>query len=294
MLLGTRETFTYVYCPSCEVLQIREIPENVSKFYPTHYNFFDPSSRLKLWAKGRRLGWTLFRNNLPGFLLTHLAGPAPLAYFLKSIAGYRNKRILDVGCGKGQLLTEMRHAGFRDLTGIDPFLEHGADQPGLRLLKQPLTELEGTFDVIMFNHALEHVPDVAQTLANAADHLSTDGRLVVRIPVLAEAWDRYGVHWIQLDAPRHFHLFSKSGFERFAQARGFDVLESICDSSELQFWGSEQYKADIPLNDPRSYGAGGTTLFTPDAIQNFRAEAQRLNAAGRGDSAFFLLKKRVP
>jgi hypothetical protein len=78
-----------------------------------------------------------------------------------------------------------------------------------------------------------------------------------------------------------------------AQQAGMIVTRVFFDSGSLQFWGSEQYRRDIPLRDPRSYCEDqATELFTAAKIKDFHRRAQRLNRQGIGDSAGFVL--RVP
>lgn len=293
MLLGTRHEFTYFQCATCAALQIAEIPSDMTPYYPNHYNFFERENPLLLWLKGQRLAASIFQKRNAGYLITLLKGPSPFAYFLIDIAAYKNRPILDVGCGKGTLLKEMQMAGFQNLTGLDPFLsEKTVSSPTLRFVKKPFFELDGSYDVIMFNHSLEHVPDMKRTLQKAGDLLNTEGRLVVRMPVLGEAWENYRQHWVQLDAPRHFHLLNKTGFEKIAQVAGFEVIKTVFDSSDLQFWGSEQYKADIAMNSERSYSIHPSkSMFTSEQINCFKQKAAQLNEAGQGDSAYFLLKK---
>jgi SAM-dependent methyltransferase len=293
MLLGTRQSFDYFQCSQCQALQITSIPSDIGRFYPSDYSSFDRVGRLKLLAKGKRLSSTLFNDSVLGGWIARVFGPAPMAYFLQDLRPFRHRPIVDVGCGVGTLLQEMHVAGFTSLVGIDPYADTNIPQrPGLRIAKQDFLATTESFDVIMFNHSLEHVPDMAETLRHAFQHLAPDGRLVVRIPVLGHAWDVYGTDWVQLDAPRHFHLFSVPAFEAYAWKQGFEVMRTICDSSDLQFWGSEQYRADIPMNDPRSYSVNPKTpFFTAERLRAFHEQAEELNRHLAGDSAYFLFKK---
>ena len=75
---------------------------------------------------------------------------------------------------------------------------------------------------------------------------------MIRVPVPGFAWREYGVDWVGLDPPRHLHIVSPEGMRRLAEAHGLSIVASYWDSWSLQFWGSEQYEADIPLRDPYS------------------------------------------
>jgi hypothetical protein len=78
-----------------------------------------------------------------------------------------------------------------------------------------------------------------------------------------------------------------------ADGAGFEVLDVVFDSTEFQFWGSEQYRCGIPLEDDRSFSANPErSIFSPDDMRQFRARAAELNALRDGDQACFYLYKR--
>jgi hypothetical protein len=72
-----------------------------------------------------------------------------------------------------------------------------------------------------------------------------------------------------------------------ATQAGLRVKSVTYDSSAFQFWGSELYRRDIPLNDRRSQEIGGT--FTARQIATFEARARALNKLGLGDQIVALL-----
>jgi hypothetical protein len=115
--------------------------------------------------------------------------------------------------------------------------------------------------------------------------------IVVRIPIVAsDAWEKYGIALVQLDAPRHFFLHSPESMSRLARAVGLRVVRVVYDSTEFQFFGSELYLRD------GSWLSGGSSTpdssaFAPDEIENFRRLAVELNASERGDQAAFYLPK---
>jgi hypothetical protein len=114
----------------------------------------------------------------------------------------------------------------------------------------------------------------------------------VRLPLATEAFRRYREHWVQLDPPRHYYIHTPSSFTMLARACGFEVVRTKYDSTSFQFWGSEQYRMDIPLSDPRSVGRanGGTSpIFGRSEIAAWEREAEALNRAEQGDQATFSL-----
>ena len=76
-----------------------------------------------------------------------------------------------------------------------------------------------------------------------------------------------------------------------AERAGFVLDATTFESNEFQFWGSEQYRQDIPLEDPRSYAHGlDGSIFTKAQIEHYRERAAQLNQKKDGDSAAFLLR----
>ena len=54
------------------------------------------------------------------------------------------------------------------MSGVDPLIAaDGETSLGVPLMKRYLSEVTGEFDLIMFNHSLEHVPDPVATLKAA-------------------------------------------------------------------------------------------------------------------------------
>jgi len=145
----------------------------------------------------------------------------------------------------------------------------------------------------MFHHSFEHVADPLETLYFVKKLLSPNGTRLIRIPVVDSwAWENYGVNWVQIDAPRHFFLHSQKSMKILAKSAGFKIKEIICDSTEFQFWGSEQYKRDIPLNSENSYSVNPSkSIFSKREIRIFKEKAKKLNSESRGDQVAFYLKK---
>ena len=131
------------------------------------------------------------------------------------------------------------------------------------------------------------------TLQQAYNILNPGGVVLLRVPTVSSfAWQHYGVHWVQLDAPRHLYLNSLQSIQVLAQKTGFTLEQTVYDSNAFQFWGSEQYEQNIPLQDPRSYAiAPQNASFDAQRIRDFATRANELNAAQQGDQAAFYLRK---
>jgi SAM-dependent methyltransferase len=289
MMSGLREPFTYFECANCGCLQLLDVPKNLGRFYGNNYYSFDATQfSSSAWRSfGRKLltAGEVFR--IPGLRAAcrRRRGRSP---HLESLAYLRPKpgmAILDVGCGDGNVLYLLRELGFR-AEGVDKFIpRHITDQYGIRVHSVDLSEIQGKWDLIMFHHSLEHIPEHHKVLGLVRKRLNPEGRCLIRMPVAEEAWRIYGINWVQLDAPRHLILHTIRSFRILAEQSGFLVEQCYCDSDEFQFWGSELYKRDIPLRE------GGPHLFTANQLYAFQKNATILNQHHIGDQGVFVLRQ---
>lgn len=292
MMFGTRDRFPYFQCRECGCLQIAEIPRDLSKYYPPDYYAHRSAGGGDAGIQGvlrrHRNRYAITRAGVVGRLL-HALFPYPhrtVHHWLTRGGLSRDSRILDVGCGSGELLRDLGSAGYRRLLGVDPYIAADVELPGGgRIMKGTLQEVEGEFDLVMFHHALEHIPDQLPTLRAAARLLGPRGTCLIRIPIVSSfAWEHYGENWVQLDAPRHFYLHSRESLQRVAAQAGLRLEDVEHDSTEVQFFGSELYRRDIPLSE-------GGGVFSRREMRDFRRRAEALNREERGDSAAFYLRR---
>jgi 2-polyprenyl-3-methyl-5-hydroxy-6-metoxy-1,4-benzoquinol methylase len=301
---GTGEEFEYFCCADCGCLQIAEIPEDASRYYPEGYYSFRAVAEGSLTARishsleRRKNRYVVSGVGLLGRLLNAWRPVRnPVALVSRSCPLERSA-ILDVGCGSGEFLYDLKELGLARAVGIDPFI--GADlsyRNGVRVLRTALYEHADasgeTYDIVMFNHSFEHMPEPERVLAAARGLTARDGAVLIRVPTVSSfAWERYGADWVGLDAPRHLFLHSLESMEILAKGAGLEVREVVYDSYELQFWGSEQAAKGIPLDSPRSHARSrARSVFSRSEIRAFRRRSEELNREGRGDQAAFLLRR---
>ncbi|MCG3118708.1 MAG: hypothetical protein ALAOOOJD_00962 [bacterium] len=302
MMFGFREEFLYFQCARCDCLQIAEFPANLAKYYPpAYYSYAELPPRssnnpIHRTCKKIRDHYAIFGKGAWGRML-HACFPNKHVQnsLLSEVDGLNKRaRILDVGSGSGSLLYALQENGFTRLLGIDPFLDQNIEyENGLKILKKTVHEVEEEWDVVMFHHTFEHLPDPTETLQSVAARLAPGGTCLIRIPTVSSfAWKHYGVNWVQLDAPRHLFLHSIESIKIIAQKANLCLQRIIYDSTAFQFWGSEQYRKDIPLMSEQSYAVNQSrSILSNREMAKFEQEAQRLNSEHRGDSAAFYLTK---
>jgi SAM-dependent methyltransferase len=297
LMLGLRDQHQYFQCNHCGCLQITQVPANLPDYYPAenYYSYDAPATGggLKQQLIKLRDRYAVTGKSLPGQIL-HTLMPNDKLTTLRPLKLTRQSRILDVGCGAGILLNSLRNIGFHNTLGIDPFNQQDIQYSnGLKIEKRDIFSEEGQWDVIMFHHSFEHLPEQQHTLKKAFDQLTAGGTALLRVPTVSSyAWQHYGVNWSQLDAPRHLFLHSVNSIKSLAAQSGFTVENIVYDSNAFQFWGSEQYEQDIPLRSENSWAENPEkSPFTAKDIKTFEKRSRELNALNQGDQAAFYLRK---
>jgi SAM-dependent methyltransferase len=211
---ATDEEFDVVECRGCGLLRLEPQPEpgDLKDYYPNLY-----------WAKGRT------RHGLAG-LYRRIVLRDHTRFVLKAIRGMGlpRARILDMGCGAGDLLASLRGYGHAGI-GLDiaaSALQAAAEVgvPGVRADHSAAPFASGSFDVVMLFHLLEHIPNPDAAIREAWRLLADDGRMILQVPN-ADSWQYalLGRYWSGLDVPRHLYDFGRHDLEEFLSRNRFAV-----------------------------------------------------------------------
>jgi 2-polyprenyl-3-methyl-5-hydroxy-6-metoxy-1,4-benzoquinol methylase len=100
------------------------------------------------------------------------------------------RRVLDVGCGFGRFLDQMRDAGL-DATGVDinPQIVAANRKAGLRCLSaDEFVASRDLYDVLLMAHVIEHFAprELLQFMDSYLDRLRPGGRLIIATPLLSD------------------------------------------------------------------------------------------------------------
>ncbi len=150
---------------------------------------------------------------------------------LPAPSGERN-RLVDLGCGAGELSVSARDLGW-DVTAVDVspgnvdnvrklgFVAEVAD------LNQPLPFANATFDFVTMTEVIEHVVNAELLLGEAARMLRPGGRLLISTPNIGYYSCRFGT--LIGKPPKgegyHFRFFTKKLLERKLREAGFAVVQ---------------------------------------------------------------------
>jgi len=133
------------------------------------------------------------------------------------------RKLLDVGAGKGEFVKEANQSGFKAV-GVEPspkFCKYGRKQFGVTMYEGQLNQVEELkkekFDIITLNHVLEHIDAPNKLIKSFHEYLTEDGLLFLEVPNcdsyflrIADFFYRItGKKWSTRVSPLHppFHKF---------------------------------------------------------------------------------------
>lgn len=229
-------------CVSCGLIFLHpQPPRNVlRKHYPESYgpyaDFAPPSSArgflaslkrgisrgaLAYWlGYGKKKFWQAFF--YPYFLR--------IAHYPRSV---HHGKILDIGCGSGLFLSQMKEFGWKETIGIDSSSlavqtakRHGIDarEGELESFRFP----NDHFDAITLHHVFEHFPDPTEKLREIRRILKPGGECIITVPntrsFLAGA---FGKHWFGFEIPRHFYNYNTKNLTSLIERSDLKVVSAV-------------------------------------------------------------------
>ncbi len=212
---GVAGSYDYYQCQSCQGVQLHPFPdlEGLKQAYDIQYHGYATGQKrgalfsLLYGAKER-----LFRRQM-----SHLIDSS--------------SRVLDVGCGAGEFLLNVRSLGVSSLEGIDfseDMISSLAGQ-GITGYCGTFPEFEGqadSYDLIAMNNYLEHTVEPRLELEKSMSLLSSGSYLVGEVPGF-DSWERrlFGRYWGGNHVPRHTYQFNSDFLAQLLRDTGFVDVE---------------------------------------------------------------------
>jgi SAM-dependent methyltransferase len=228
--------YEYVRCGGCGVLSVRPRPssEELRLAYGTGYGpYLLPGIPGRAGLKFRRL-WHV------------LDGQATVDRV--PVEG----RVLDVGAGAGDVVAALCARGM-DAVGIEPNAAaveaaRAARVPVVQGTLETLGEPLHSFDTVILNQVIEHVPSPEETLKRTHQLLRPGGRVVLFTPN-PYGWGArlFGHSWAHWHAPYHLTLFGPDGLRALLAATSYDIerLSTVSPS----FWIRMSFEAWLHRHD---------------------------------------------
>jgi 2-polyprenyl-3-methyl-5-hydroxy-6-metoxy-1,4-benzoquinol methylase len=237
----TDEWFPVVRCRSCGLVRLNPRPavSELGRIYPPEYYAYhlvhDAASaprRFSPGALGEAIKARRYQKRFRALIERAAPGAGPV-------------RVLDVGCADGRLLTWYRQAvpgRTIETYGID-IGEEAVEQArraghiAVAGRFEVDTQLpDGTFDLIVASHVIEHVADPVQFARRAASLLKPGGLFMFATPNVDSAdVRRFGRFWGGWHFPRHWTMYDPKTAEHLAEQVGLRV-EQVGYEVNPVFW----------------------------------------------------------
>ncbi|MDR1420098.1 MAG: class I SAM-dependent methyltransferase [Treponema sp.] len=220
------EGFSYVRCTRCGLVQMNPQPsagavtDRYTSAYGKDYLAYELENErnfLRLQELALRdAGFEELEREWPG---RAAKGPADGA------DGSFAPRVLDVGCATGALLEKLRDRGWK-VCGLEisPSAEYARNTRDLDVRSLSLENSgfgDGSFDVVLASHLIEHLNDPALFVREAGRVLAPGGRLFVTTPNISGLQARFsGGRWRSAIFD-HLYLFSAGTLSALLVKEGF-------------------------------------------------------------------------
>jgi len=153
-------------------------------------------------------------------------------------------RLLEIGCGAGEYLCQVRALGW-EVEGVEYNAAAAArarEQYGLPVRTGDAAEVElpaGAFDVVVLRMVLEHLPSPIDSLRRLHGLLRPGGSLIVVVPNFGAAERHlFGSAAYFLHMPTHLSHFTPGTLDRALEETGFTPVRRLCYSAANDFLGS--------------------------------------------------------
>lgn len=241
----TQEKFNLVRCTNCGLIYLnpRPVKEIIGRYYPveSYYSYQDFTNKklnYREWLKRACLEGYYGSRNIFKKLLSLLLVRNFLIVVPKGIKG----RLLDIGCGSGEFLNQMKNFGW-EVYGVE-INKESADRGNKRGLDIFCGELGDTdfpqnyFNVVVLSQTLEHVYSPGAYLEKIYQLLKEGGLLIIGVPnIECMESEIFKENWHDLDVPRHLYFFSVPTLGHYLEKYGFKVEKVLSKKFSLPLQG---------------------------------------------------------
>ena len=286
-----KEPFDVARCVGCRLVALRPAPaaDALARGYQDGYGPYptdtagggersSPTATSAIWKRRLRRAWHALDGSVT-------IDRIPL-----------RGRVLDVGAGQGSDVAFLHSLGL-DAIGLEPNLRavEVCRMKGLPVIEGTLESADfepGSFDVVILNQVLEHLPDPHSTLMIVRRLLRPGGSVAIFTPNVTGLPARaFGDDWAHWHVPYHLYLYGPAQLRKLLGDAGFEAR--VPRTLTPAFWLNMSLQARR-LRSQRN----GQTLpqrnWQPHPLVRiaiapfFRA----IDLAGQGDCLFVLGTKR--
>lgn len=196
----TNKNFKILRCPSCG-LGVTQNPKVQKKDYHRDEEYFEEENLFK----------NIFQRRV-----------RIISEFVKTGS------VLEVGCSTGLMLSLIKERGWQ-VMGIEPSNTAAkiAKKKGIKVIARKFEQvrIKNKFDLIMFNHTLEHLEDPYSVLKKAASLLRKGGLIYIDLPNFdSVAAKLLKGKWGLLLPEEHLWHFTQVSLDRLLTKLGFEII----------------------------------------------------------------------
>jgi 2-polyprenyl-3-methyl-5-hydroxy-6-metoxy-1,4-benzoquinol methylase len=230
-MYGVPGTFTIAKCQSCEQLFTNPRP-NLNFIDSLYSNYYNGSVAL-LGPQNQSIFERMKRNTFLRKTYHHVFGN-----YLGEVLSKARGRVLDVGCGLGNILEELAKLGC-EVFGIEPSPAAAriCREKGLDVecgLVDEVIYPENAFDTVILFHVIEHLPSPKNTLQTIFHILKPGGRVFLVCPNADSYLSKFfGEYWAGWHVPFHFYHFTPQTISKLIGLTDFEIVKLKARTSDL-------------------------------------------------------------
>jgi SAM-dependent methyltransferase len=210
---STGDAFTIVRCRQCDLARTAPAPSEaeLDGYYPKGYH-----STTKRYRGGMDRVLSMVHASRIRTIERLLGGPGS---------------VLDIGCGPGVLINQMRSRGWR-VRGTERSPSAAQQARDVFHLDVSAVDVDtlvaegATYDAVVLWHVAEHLRAPEETVRGIAQLLRPGGVLLIAVPNFGSPEARIGRSgWFHLDVPRHLVHFTAATLTAILKSSGLRPVE---------------------------------------------------------------------
>jgi len=216
----TKQTFTLLKCEAGHGYITQGVAPEVDYYGPAYYN--SQAGKFAPWLE------KIFRFNQQR--------NARALY-----NEFHPQAVLEIGCGRAYLLHELQQLGCQ-VSGLESAQAATwiLNNPQVQVMRNdaswPLTA--ASFQLVIFWHVLEHLPDPLEALRQATRVLEKNQILCISVPNITSYQASLNLAtWFHLDVPRHLFHFSRRGLVTILEKQGYEIIRVTSGDTIQNLYG---------------------------------------------------------
>lgn len=236
-LFDVSGSWSFQQCVECNLVWLspRPITEDLGKTYATYMTHDVNGSKSRMEVLLERIAASVLRS-AQWFGLRQTGGSVgspsgrvlswvPLfddaaRRYVMNLNNGNGSELLDVGCGDGTFIADMQNLGWK-VNGVEPdprAAKIAQARLGISVFPGMLHERNfepNSFDAITLRHVIEHAEEPIALIRECHRILKLGGKLSIATPNVDCLQHRlHKAAWLELDPPRHLHLFSMASLTK--------------------------------------------------------------------------------